>query len=64
MEPAFNPSGFFGGPESGDIPVICKLTAMCPGGTFSPGSPAADIHPTKLGYQVMAGFELVDFLTH
>ncbi len=64
VEPAFNPSGFFGGPESGDIPVICKLTAMCPGGTFNPASPQADIHPTKLGYQVMAGFELADFLTH
>jgi lysophospholipase L1-like esterase len=64
VEPAFNPSGFFGGPESGDIPTVCKFTAMCPGGTFNPASPEADIHPTKLGYQVMAAFETADFLTH
>jgi lysophospholipase L1-like esterase len=64
VEPAFNPSGFFGGPESGDIPVICQLTGMCPGGRFNPASPEADIHPTKLGYRVMAAFELADFLTH
>jgi lysophospholipase L1-like esterase len=64
VEPAFNPSGFFGGPEAGDIPTICKFTGMCPGGTFNPASPAADIHPTKLGYQVMAAFATADFLTH
>lgn len=64
VEPAFNPSGFFGGSETGDIPSICKLTGMCPGGTYNPASPEADIHPTKLGYQVMGAFELADFLTH
>jgi hypothetical protein len=43
-----------GGPESGDIPSICALTGMCPGGTFNPGSPLADIHPTDKGYQAIA----------
>ncbi len=37
---------------------------MCPGGTFNPASPEADIHPTKLGYLVMAEVVAVDFLTH
>jgi lysophospholipase L1-like esterase len=66
VEPAFNAPGFFGGfeKEAGDIPIICKFTAMCPGGTFNPASPEADIHPTKLGYSVMAAFELTDFATH
>jgi lysophospholipase L1-like esterase len=63
-EPPFNPSGTFGGPEAGDIPTICAFTAMCPGGTFNPASPEADIHPTKLGYAVMAGVVGFDFLTH
>jgi lysophospholipase L1-like esterase len=62
--PAFNPSGTFGGPEAGDIPTICAFTAMCPGGTFNPASPEADIHPTKLGYAVMAAVIAGDFLTH
>jgi lysophospholipase L1-like esterase len=64
VEPAFNPSLITGGPETQDIPTICAFTAMCPGGTFNPTSPEADIHPTKLGYQVMAGFEAADFLSH
>jgi lysophospholipase L1-like esterase len=63
-EPPFNPSGTFGGPEAGDIPTICAFTAMCPGGKFNPASPEADIHPTKLGYAVMAGVVGIDFLTH
>jgi lysophospholipase L1-like esterase len=63
-EPFFNPSGTFGGPEAGDIPTICAFTAMCPGGTFNPASPEADIHPTKLGYGVMAAVVGIDFLTH
>jgi lysophospholipase L1-like esterase len=52
--PVFNPSGSAGGPESGDIPAICALTGMCPGGTFNPASPLADIHPTKKGYAALA----------
>jgi lysophospholipase L1-like esterase len=52
--PVFNPSGSSGGPETGDVPVICALTGMCPGGTFNPGSPLADIHPTKDGYKALA----------
>ena len=63
-EPGFNPAGVAGKPETGDIPVICALTGMCPGGTFSPGSPSADIHPTTLGYAVLAGFVAADFVTH
>ena len=63
-EPLFNPSGTFGGPEAGDIPTVCAFTAMCPGGTFNPASPEADIHPTKLGYGVMAAVVGIDFLTH
>jgi lysophospholipase L1-like esterase len=62
--PVFNYSGTHGGPESGDIPTICAFTAMCPGGTFNPASPEADIHPTKLGYLVMAGVVSFDFWTH
>ena len=62
--PVFNPSGTFGGPESGDIPTICAFTAMCPGGTFNPASPEADIHPTKLGYAVFAGVVAAGWLTH
>jgi lysophospholipase L1-like esterase len=60
-EPLFNPSIVFGTPESTDLTTICAFTAMCPGGTFSP---AGDIHPTKLGYQVMAGVVSLAFLTH
>jgi lysophospholipase L1-like esterase len=60
-EPLFNPSVLFGTPESNDLPTICALTAMCPGGKFSP---AGDIHPTKLGYQAMAGVVSFEFLTH
>ena len=52
--PVFNPSGSSGGPETGDVPVICALTGMCPGGTFNPGSPLADIHPSKQGYKALA----------
>jgi lysophospholipase L1-like esterase len=63
-EPPFNPSGTFGGPEAGDIPTICAFTAMCPGGQFNPASPEADIHPTKLGYLVMAGVTAFSFLSH
>jgi len=50
-----NFSGTHGGPEVGDIPTVCAFTAMCPGGTFNPASPEADIHPTKAGYAAMAG---------
>jgi lysophospholipase L1-like esterase len=63
-EPAFNPAGTAGKPESGDIPTICALTGMCPGGTYNPASPSADIHPTTLGYAVLGGFVAADFLTH
>jgi lysophospholipase L1-like esterase len=49
-----NFSGTHGGPEAGDIPTVCAFTAMCPGGTFNPASPNADIHPTKAGYAAMA----------
>jgi lysophospholipase L1-like esterase len=52
--PVFNPSGAGGGSEAGDIPTICALTGMCPGGTFNPASPLADIHPSKKGYQTLA----------
>ncbi len=63
-EPAFNPAGSAGRPESGDVPAMCALTGMCPGGTYNPTSPNADIHPTKLGYGVLAGFVGADFLSH
>src|SRR5271165_4281671 len=48
----FNPGG--AGKEAEDLPTICAYTAMCPGGTFNPLSPEADIHPTTLGYAVLA----------
>ena len=66
VEPVFNGPGFFGGAEKelGDLPTICAFTAMCPGGTFNPASPEADIHPTNLGYAVMAGVVAADFATH
>jgi lysophospholipase L1-like esterase len=63
-EPAFNPSSVTGAPETTDLPTICAFTAMCPGGTFNPTSPNADIHPTTLGYGVMAGVLGLDFITH
>jgi lysophospholipase L1-like esterase len=63
-EPPFNPSIVTGLPEATDLPTICAFTAMCPGGTFNPASPNADIHPTKLGYGVMAGVLGVAFFTH
>lgn len=63
-EPPFNPSILTGGSETTDLPTICSFTAMCPGGTFNPTSPNADIHPTDLGYGVMAGVLGVDFFTH
>jgi lysophospholipase L1-like esterase len=62
--PLFNPSGTFGGPETGDIPTICAFTAMCPGGVYNPASPKADIHPSKLGYGVLAGDVGFTFVTH
>jgi len=62
--PLFNPSTVFGGSEAKDDTTICAFTAMCPGGSFNPTSPEADIHPTKLGYQVMAGVTAISFLTH
>jgi lysophospholipase L1-like esterase len=62
--PVFNPSLITGGPETQDIPTICAFTAMCPGGKFNPASPEADIHPTNLGYAVMAGVVGASFLTH
>jgi lysophospholipase L1-like esterase len=63
-EPPFNPSILTGAPETTDLPTICAFTAMCPGGTFNPTSPNADIHPTTLGYAVMAGVLGADFFTH
>jgi lysophospholipase L1-like esterase len=59
-----NFSGTHGGPESGDIHTVCLFTAMCPGGTFNPASPSADIHPTKLGYAAMAGVVAATYLSH
>ena len=50
----FNPYSLtFKGSEAEDLPTICAYTAMCPGGTYNPSSPEADIHPTTLGYAVM-----------
>jgi len=62
--PLFNPSIFLGLPETFDLYTICAFTAMCPGGNYNPASPEADIHPTNLGYAVMAGVVAFDFLTH
>jgi lysophospholipase L1-like esterase len=59
-----NFSGTHGGPEAGDIPTVCAFTAMCPGGTFNPASPEADIHPTKAGYAAMAGVVVAAYLSH
>jgi lysophospholipase L1-like esterase len=59
-----NFSGTHGGPEKGDIPTVCAFTAMCPGGTFNPASPEADIHPTKAGYAAMAAVTAVAYLSH
>ena len=61
---AINYSGTHGGPEAGDIRTVCAFTAMCPGGKFNPSSPEADIHPTKLGYAVMAGVVGAAYLSH
>ncbi len=61
---AINFAGTHGGPESKDIRTVCAFTAMCPGGTFNPASPEADIHPTKLGYAVMAGVVGAAYLSH
>ena len=58
-----NFSGTHGGPEAGDIPTVCAFTAMCPGGTFNPASPSADIHPTKAGYAAMAAVLGVAYLS-
>jgi lysophospholipase L1-like esterase len=58
-----NFSGTHGGPEVGDIPTVCAFTAMCPGGTFNPASPNADIHPTKAGYAAMAGVTVAAYLS-
>jgi lysophospholipase L1-like esterase len=60
-EPLFNPSIITKKPEVSDLTTICAFTAMCPGGTFSI---AGDIHPTTLGYAVLAGDVAVDWLTH
>jgi lysophospholipase L1-like esterase len=63
--PVFNPSGTSGGTEiPGDLPTICAFTAMCPGGVFNPNSPEADIHPTKLGYEVLGGIVANAFFSH
>ena len=61
---AINFSGTHGGREAGDIRTVCAFTAMCPGGVFDPSSPEADIHPTKLGYAVMAGVVGAAYLAH
>jgi hypothetical protein len=42
--------------------VICALTGMCPGGTFSPAT--GDIHPSRAGYAVLAGVVGFEFATH
>jgi len=47
-EPLVNP--MTGGTEAGDLTTLCKYTGMCPGGTYNPASPEADIHPSKEGY--------------
>jgi lysophospholipase L1-like esterase len=60
-EPLFNPSIITGQPEASDLTTICALTAMCPGGKFSV---AGDIHPTTLGYAVLAGVVAADYITH
>jgi lysophospholipase L1-like esterase len=57
-----NFSGTHGGPEAGDIATVCAFTAMCPGGTFNPASPEADIHPTKAGYAAMAAVTAIAYL--
>jgi len=57
-----NFSGTHRGPEAGDIPTVCAFTAMCPGGTFNPASPEADIHPTTAGYAAMAAVTAVAYL--
>jgi lysophospholipase L1-like esterase len=59
--PTFNPNGAAGGSEAGDLPTICALTGMCPGGPGAlalgynpnPGS-GADIHPSRKGYAALA----------
>ena len=61
---AINFSGTHGGPEAKDIRTVCAFTAMCPGGQFNPASPEADIHPTRLGYAVMAGVIGGTYLSH
>jgi lysophospholipase L1-like esterase len=53
--PVFNPASVTGGSELADIPSICLFTNMCPGGTYNPLSPLADIHPTDAGYATLAG---------
>ena len=60
----FNASGTHGGKESGDIPTVCAFTGMCPGGTYNPSSPEADIHPTALGYAVIGYDTAFSFYTH
>jgi lysophospholipase L1-like esterase len=63
-EPEFNPSLVLGLPEKDDLTTLCAFTAMCPEGKYNPTSPLADIHPTTLGYEVMAGVVAFDYLTH
>jgi lysophospholipase L1-like esterase len=48
----FNPSILTGAPEVTDIPTICVLTGMCPGGVYM--APGADIHPSNAGYSELA----------
>ena len=60
---AINFSGTHGGPEAGDVRTVCAFTAMCPGGQFDPSSPDADIHPTALGYSVMAAIVGASYLS-
>ena len=60
-EPLFNPSIITGQPEASDLTTICAFTAMCPGGKFSI---KGDIHPTRLGYGVLAGVVGFTFATH
>ncbi|HEY6761312.1 MAG TPA: SGNH/GDSL hydrolase family protein [Baekduia sp.] len=50
--PIFNPAGAAGGSETGDVPTVCALTLMCPGGTYNPAT--GDIHPSDKGYAALA----------
>ncbi len=51
-----HPSAYTGASEATDIPVICALTNMCPGGIFNPSSPPrTSIPPTPATRSSRAG---------